>query len=41
MKKQLDKRFLFKEIENELVSEWNNKKIFKFESSNKKKPFVL
>ena len=41
MKKQLDKRFLFKEIENELVSEWNKKNIFKFENSSKKKPFCI
>ena len=41
MKKQLDKRFLFKEIENELVSEWNKKNNFKFENSSKKKPFCI
>ena len=28
MKKQLEKRFSFKEIENEFINEWDNKKYF-------------
>ena len=29
MKKQLEKRFSFKEIENQFINEWDNKTIFK------------
>ena len=41
MKKQLEKRFSFKEIENEFINEWNNKKIFKFKNFGKKNPFCI
>ena len=41
MKKQLDKRFLFKEIENELVSEWNKKTFLNLKIQVKKNLFVL
>ena len=36
MKKQLEKRFSFKEIENEFINEWDNKNIFKFKNYGKK-----
>ena len=36
MKKQLEKRFSFKEIENEFINEWNKKNIFKFKNYGKK-----
>ena len=35
MKKQLEKRFSFKEIENRFIKDWNKDKIFKFKSSKK------
>ncbi len=41
MKKELEKRFSFKDIEKELVHEWNRKGIFKFKKSGNKKPFCI
>ena len=41
MKKKLEKRFSFKNIENELTHEWNKKNIFKFKRSRSKKPFCI
>ena len=41
MKNQLDKRFSFKDIENELVEQWTKKNIFKFENIKNKKPFCI
>ena len=41
MKKQLEKRFSFKEIENRFIKDWNKKKIFKFKSSKKSDPFCI
>ena len=41
MKKQLEKRFSFKEIENEFINEWDNKNIFKFKNYGKKDPFCI
>ena len=41
MKKQLEKRFSFKEIENEFINEWDNKNIFKFKNYGKKNPFCI
>ena len=41
MKKQLEKRFSFKEIENEFINEWDNKNIFKFKNYGKKSPFCI
>ena len=41
MKKQLEKRFSFKEIENRFIKDWNKEKIFKFKSSKKADPFCI
>ena len=37
MNEKLEKRFSFKDIENELTHEWNKKNIFKFKRSRKLK----
>ena len=41
MNKQLEKRFSFKEVENEFIFEWNKDKIFKFKSSKNSNTFCI
>ena len=40
MKKQLEKDFHSKEIENRFIKDWNKEKIFKFKSSKKQTLFA-
>ena len=40
MKKQLEKRFSFKEIENEFINEWDNKKFSNLRIMEKKVLFA-
>ena len=41
MNKQLEKRFSFKEVENEFIYEWNKDKIFEFKSSKNSNTFCI
>ena len=41
MNKELDKRFLFKETEENLILNWKNDNVFKFKNSQKEKPFCI
>ena len=41
MNKQLEKRFSFKEVENEFIYEWNKNKIFEFKSSKNSNTFCI
>ena len=41
MIKQLEKRFSFKEVENEFIYEWNKDKIFEFKSSKNSNTFCI